>query len=718
LLHRTATRKWLDQPTSAAVTIPPAHAETSNRAVHRQAPDLARLPIGLNLRAISLAEGLRAALSVAVIIAINEPLGWTSLREAALAALWTCLCDPGGPIRRRLPVLLSFTVLGALVTAGVGLLRGLGMPVALPLGVFALFALSFARIYGQVGQQFGNLLCFAVILALDRPLPNLAIASELAAGFLAGGLWATLLTLGVWRLHPYLPARRAVAEVYRRLAVLAADLSAVMAADTDPARWETHAREHRRAVREAIEAARGIMFDTLRTRGAIGIRGGHSLIRLEAADQIFGALIALSDLAEHRSDLGQRAAARLLRRTRPLLLMLGRAVLAESGASNPRIGRSIDAMAAEAAALPETDTLRPLAIRIVERLRIAHTLALPQNFLPGVDLAGRREKLLQRALQPIRANLDWRSPALRHAVRITVVATPALAFTMLDFNQFDHWLTITIVATMQPQFALTYARALERVGGTALGGLVAAAVGLVCTTPLEIAAAMFPLSVVAFAVRAVSLGLFMAALTPLVVLLVETGIPGTSEWSIAWARFALTALGGVIAVAAGFLLWPTWEPQRLAAEARAAIGSHGAYAEAALRHVAGLAPAAEVEVARRNAGVSSNSLEASISRALTEPGAAGRNKLEAALVIDAALRRCAGRLSAMQLDPGLRAALSPEALAAWRDWIGGAMRALAAGQTALQPRPAVAEADSLVRIARQVELMDGAMVRLAEEQTA
>jgi len=369
-------------------------------------------------------------------------------------------------------------------------------------------------------------------------------------------------------------------------------------------------------------------------------------------------------------------------------------------------------MAADTAALPEHDPLRPIARRLVERLRIAHTLALPQNFLPGVDLSGRRAPVAERLLAPLQANLAWSSPALRHALRSAVVATPALAFTMLWFTPYDHWLTITIVATMQPYFALTYARALERVGGTALGGLVAAGVGLVCTTPLTIAAAMFPLAVIALAVRAVSFGLFMLALTPLVVLLVETGQPGTSEWAIAVARFAFTMLGGIIAVAAGFLLWPSWEPERLGREARAAIGAHGDYAAAALAFLIGEAPVRSVDIARRGAGVASNSLEASISRALTEPGSAGRDRLEAALVIDAALRRCAGRLSAMQFAPGLRATLSSEALGAWRDWISGAMRALAAGDSRLTPRPDTAEVDSLVRIARQIELMAGAMTRL------
>ena len=105
---------------------------------------------------------------------------------------------------------------GRAITAGGGLARGLGLAVALPLGAFGLFALSFARVYGQAAQQIGMLLSFALIFALDRPLPDLATAAALAAGFIAGGLWATLLTLVIWRLHPFLPARRAVAEAYRR----------------------------------------------------------------------------------------------------------------------------------------------------------------------------------------------------------------------------------------------------------------------------------------------------------------------------------------------------------------------------------------------------------------------------------------------------------------------------------------------------------------------
>ena len=64
------------------------------------------------------------------------------------------LQDPGGPIRRGVPVLLSFTLIGAAVTAGFGLLRDSGPAVAMPLGMFGLFCASFARIYGQAPNRW------------------------------------------------------------------------------------------------------------------------------------------------------------------------------------------------------------------------------------------------------------------------------------------------------------------------------------------------------------------------------------------------------------------------------------------------------------------------------------------------------------------------------------------------------------------------------------
>jgi uncharacterized membrane protein YccC len=676
------------------------------------APDLARLPIVVNIRAISLSEGMRAGLSVAVIIALNEYLTFAPLREAALAALLTCICDPGGPIRRRVPVLLSFALTGAAVTAGYGLLRDFGPAVALPLGVFGLFCSSFARIFGQAPQQLGALLATVQILALDRGNPSLTEAAILAAAFMGGALWAILLTMVIWRIHPFLPARRAVAEAYRQVSELVRDLRSLLQAPgiTDAA-WEAHARIHRGATREAIEAARVAVMDTVRSRGAASNRAAQAVIRLETADQIFGGLIGLSDLLEHSSPAERAAAEHILRRIRPVVLTLGRVVVSDDPEAHRRIDRSIDAIVADMGELRADSPLHGVLDQITERLRIALTLAVPANLRPGVDPAGRSPPFREQIIRPIRANLNWKSPALRHALRTAVTAALPLAFTMFWFTPYDHWLTITVVATMQPYFSLTFTRAIERIVGTALGGVIAAIVGLVCTTPVTIGAAMFVLSMSAFAIRSVSFGLFMMALTPLVVLLVETSTPGTHEWTIAIARAALTSVGGLIAVGANFLLWPSREPDLVAAEVKNAIAAHGTYAEANFSTLLGEATTAQLGQARRAAGVASNGLEALITRALLEPGKQ-KDPLEAAMVVDAALRRCAGRLATLQHDPVLATRVPAETLRIWRDWIAGSLRALADGKTDLPPRPIESESDALARIARQIELMSGAMERL------
>lgn len=101
-----------------------------------------------------------------------------------------------------------------------------------------------------------------------------------------------------------------------------------------------------------------------------------------------------------------------------------------------------------------------------------------------------------------------------------------------------------------------------------------------------------------------------------------------------------------------------------------------------------------------------------ITRALLEPGKRYRDPLEAAMVVDAALRRYAGRLAAVQHDPSVAGRVSPTTLRIWRDWVGELMRRLAAGKTELSPRPANTEAYTLGRIARQIELMAGAIQRL------
>ncbi len=676
--------------------------------------DLAALPVSLDLRAISTEEGMRAALAVAAVMLLSEIVHLPALAAAAVGALLTCLCDVGGPVRRRVPGLLAFAALGALLTTGFSLLRPLGLVVTVPAAALTIFALSFARVWGQSPMQVGNLLVVVTILSLDRIEPP-GYAFESGALFAAGSLWAFALTMVIWRLHPFRPARRATANVFRRLGLMVTDLVPLLDGSIQqgmgPERWAEHARAHRRHVRDGIEVARTLVLDTVRIRGGGSARANQSLIQVEAADQLFGTLIALSDVLEQADAPTRAAACQALPALRLLLAALADATARDHAIDDPAVRELTGRMLEAFDGLEAVPALAGLAEAIVARLKIALLLTTPEGLTPGKEGTDtRRRRWRERMLAPARANLRWDSAILRHAARAGVVAAPALAFTLSTGHAYAHWLTITLVLTLQPFFALTWQKALERSAGTVLGGVAAAAIALVVHTPLVTAMVMVPLAVAAFACRAVSFGLFMAFLTPMVVLLSELGNPGTSEFAIALYRACYTVAGGMLAVAGAALLWPSWEPGRVRQALAAAITAHAAYADlelSALIDPAATSPEA-LEAVRRAAGLASNNLETALNRALQEPRNAARREAETALVVDAALRRLAGRLLALQHDPA-QAGCDKATLTAWRAWMAQSFAALASSQPLPPAQPPDVAHPAMGRMARQIALIAGAL---------
>ena len=679
-----------------------------------------RIGMRIDPRALTPTEGVRAALAVGPFLIARQALDIRLLGMSALAAFLTCLCDTGGPVNERVRPTLTYALAGTLLVAAMGLARDLGPVAAVTAGGVVLFGCAMMRIYGQAGQTVGNLLGVAAVLALDHPLDPAAAAAT-GGAFLAGGLWASLLTLGLWRLHPHQPARRALGACYHALSALVGDMTSVLTEDGDARRWARHAREYRRITRERIETARDNLLGAVRWLGPGSVRAAQGLIRLEVAEQVFGHIIALSDLLEPEGERPDRAQARLaalhgLRRLRLLLRVLARAITTDRLGHTRLIDQLLAGMDAQAATLPPDDPVGAALTAITERMRIAVTVTAPATARPGVDAAGRPPPLLPRLVTTLRANLTRDSLPLRHALRVVVLGVPALAVTMIWYGPYVHWLTITLLVTLQPYYAQTFTRALERVGGTVLGGLFAAAIGLLFTTPTALTTGTIVFLLGAMAVRYVSFALFIAVLTPMIVLLSESGLPGHSELMVAALRGGFTLLGGVIALAGCFLLWPAWDTTRLTAELRTAITAHGTYAAAVLSWLLGELPGTELPAMRRAAGLATNNVEASLSRALLEPARLDRRKLERAMLIDAALRRFAGRLSVLQLagaQAGPATLLPAETLRAWREWLSRSAAALAAGPPVrLDARPAIDAslpgADGLARMARQLELMAAA----------
>lgn len=655
-----------------------------------------KLPIALNVGAVSLAEGFRAGIAVAVTVLAGELFGLPHFGLAALGALLTCFSDPGGPVRRRVPAVLAFAIFSGIAYGFFGLVRAEGPFIAAPAAGLAIFAACYARIYGQSGLQVGNLVSVVIVLALDYPAPSVLQAAENGANLSAGALWAALLTLAIWRLHPYRPSRIALADVSKKLSLLAKDLAALANEQESAAAFAAHAATHRRGVREAIEIARGVALDTFRRRGVVSRRAAQMSVRLQTLEQMFGGLIALSDVLENDA-AGRHLAARPVRLIAGWLAALGPDIEDGGSLDTAKKRRSLETLRAEIGRLPD-EAARHVLDAMAENFAVLMTISAPSGqSLSSVALL---LPLRTRILSPIRANWNLASAPMRHAARAGLMAAPVLLGTMLLHQQFAHWATITMILCLQPYFSATWMRSAERIAGTALGGVLAAGIGLLAQTRTELAVTMLPLTMFAFTIRGVSYGAFVAALTPMVVLLVEQIAPGADELTVAALRVFYTLLGGALAVLANLLLWPGFEHARLETSVQAAVNAHIALVNAVFEALLEGKPSPDG--ARRAAGMASNNLEAALSRALLEPHRGGDAAIERGAVVDAALRRIAGRLSLLALD---RPVVAPAAFAAWREWQGWLTRSLAGTAAARPALPAGPGAAALTRLARQVELI-------------
>jgi|SRR5580658_1864594 uncharacterized membrane protein YccC len=688
--------------------------------------------VPLKSEALSLAAGLRAATACAVPVLVAEISGHRELSWIAITAFWGCIADSGGAWRTRLTAMASFaglSTLGCLAALGAGSSIWLAVPF-----VFCWsFGASMARIYGNAAAIVGSLLVSECIVCLGTPAESLGEALERTVLTIVGGAWAMLLVLVLWRLYPYGPSRSSVGECWQAVSAYAEALGRLPRGGilADP-QWGRVTIQRRAAARGAIETAWAVLAGERRRRAGESRRGALLLVLVAEADQVFEALVALSELLECTG--GEPGAERALGLMLERIARAGAMLATSLGHGRPPPPIRLEASLARverrlAEAQTESDVTNQAAAlfgRIVHYIEAAAEATAAVRQPPGLaDLttpavAAPAAAVERPAIWPVlRANLALKSVPCRHALRLAAAA--AVAVWLADYFAIErgYWIGITATVILQPFLATTWQRALERVGGSVLGGLVAAGLGLVLSGPLAVAAVVFPLSVATMAVRGVNYTLFVLFLTPQFVLIAELFQTGTApSLPLAGIRALDSLIGGALGLAAGFLLWPSWEAGRLSEQLVLAVRAHRDYLDSAL---AG-APEAAMQAARRGAGLASNNAEASLQRLLGEPRRKPSAIAEPAMTLVTCLRRLGGAGAALSLMPLAARIESAVRLAAMRSWTDAALAAIAqaiAADAEVPPLPAIGPGSApglieseLARIGRQIEVIHGAATRL------
>ena len=592
-----------------------------------------RAIIELNVARPEYAAGLRAATATIVPLAIGNLIHQPVLVWMAVGGWLAAFADSGGAYGPRATAMASFGVFGAL-----GLLLG---SIAAPIpGIALLFIFAFGccivRALGDSASTAGTLVLVCFCLGLGNHTSQ--GPALVRAGLLAFGCALSMaLTLGLWPIHPYRPARAAIADCYRALAGYAHALSEIAQRPLSESEWHDLTRSRRGRTRTLLEKARVTLAEVRGTRQGETIRGARLLELFQAAELLLGDLIALSDSLQAQAERGEAPTL-----AKPL----------------PEIERALQA-AARAAELP-TGTLEEKELSALRSSLRAGLLPARVLSEMGLALAPTPVPLadtLRAALQP--GSLDLHH-ALRMACTVTVTAVIAQALSL----QRVHWALVTVVLILQPHPGSSFRKGLQRVVGTVVGGAAAALLAHLVHGPLWTALLLFPLSVLAVAFKPVSYALFAAFVTPVFVLMAESA---AGDWHLVSARIIDTLLGGGLALAGAALLWPSWEHQRFGPIVATLLERHRDYLREVMRPAA---TDASVLVARRQVGLANNNAEAALQRLLDEPRPAAR--VQSTMSLCAASRRLSGCVAALWAQGAPRQGLEP--LEAALDELGKAAR--------------------------------------------
>jgi uncharacterized membrane protein YccC len=672
----------------------------------------------------ALALGARTALATVLPLFFSSFIGDAAATWASLMGFSVALADKGGAYPTRFATMSAVTITGALA-AFAGALVGSHAVAAVVAMALVTGLCGFAGVWGPAAASVGSSVAvtFAVAVAWPLATPDAALARSLAV--LGGGAAATVLALVFWPVRVYKPARYAVAAAFRLLA------------DNVASR---HGPQGHGALRNAIENARAVLAATRRGRRGESGRGERLLVLSQLSDLAFGSLVALEDVLDGADPADPKLAAAITRELTAMsatLHQLARDIETEARVARPAPldwgGQPLRELAAEPALAPArrgqaehaAALLTNLASLVTMGRELAATLHDDDAPTPASPLIPGPMPPPPSLWEPLRENLDWDSPLLRHAARLALLSAVAVLLSRWLGLARGYWVTLTVIILLQPYAPATVTKALQRVSGTVAGGILAAVIGSVVHDPRGILALAFVLAGLSAAVLQINYALYAFLLTPTFVLLAEAH---AGDWGLARLRIINTLIGGALAFI-GASLWPSRERTRFAEALAAALAATRDYFSCVMAVAGGAdpSPSPRLSAARRRFGLRCNEADGSLQRLLAESHAPPE-AIEPLMTLVLYVRRFGASIGALA---SARSMLAPATLARLEPLVAPIESALTDLEAAVAQQrrpaplpqlPAIDADEPLVaaraqRFVQQLSVLHGAVERWRREDS-
>jgi uncharacterized membrane protein YccC len=596
--------------------------------------------LGLALFRLHIENGLAVALGMLVVGAGFYAVAGLSVTVLAYTgALCASIVDQPSRFSIKPPIFAGTIIATSLVSFLAALTGGHALPLGLLIAALS-FVAALISAYGRRALGIGVAGILALVIGLTGEKETMTNALAHTVVFAEGGLAYALAALAMAVLLDDRNRRIVLGEALRAFAnYLRAKADAF-----DPT--------HESSLRALIEA-HGVLTESLQVARDMVYAGRMTAKRRQRADALTALVDSFEQILSSDADLQilrRSPHHHLLRRIRSLIadfaadietLIIALAVpvtatplparqerLRDIAGEIARISRMPPPDAEEEIARAAFQSTHTKLVRATAQLqRLSTAICTPERGTQcsGVNIAA---FMLQEttSLNVLLAQFHLRSPTMRYAIRLTLAMTAAYVITLL-FPNYVHggWILLTTGLIMRANYSITRQRRNDRVIGTLLGCVIAAA--LIYFLP-----GIWPLVGVVIGVgishafgavnyRVAAVGASISAL-----LLLHFMYP--SVHPLFFERIVDTLIGAVLATGFSFLL-PSWERRNIPVLVSNLIKSDRNFAEQALTRE----PVEQAyRLARRNALDSVSALSMAARRLLDEPGTdkralAGLNEL-------------------------------------------------------------------------------------------
>jgi len=528
----------------------------------------------------AIALGLRTALALCVPLGLGiytHHLSWGT--TIAIAALYISIADVGGAYRHRATVMITATI-GISIAMPLAGIVGHVWWLAILTTFLWVFMAGLIGLYGNSSTTVGFITSLMFVVSIAVPSPPTPIERLLLC--LVGGMWTMLLSLGLWLVHPYKPVQKAVAQCYFNLAALIEQASQIKNGDKSGEQELPQTSLLQDTMTRDLETARSVWSLVRSERQGASNRGIQLLVLLEDANLIMNSVVALTEIWEVLADnpLLPQIEAEIQMAMQQLAISMN--LLGVAIAKGSDVGSFPELELAIAKLLNCWENRQNQWIeqhedydklvnmwKIVSGIQaIADKLSIDGEVASQVQqqrkISVTQPDTSSSILDTLRNNLTFQSIGLRHALRSGLTTAIAIGIADLLHIPKSNWVAMTVLIILKPNFGGTFKTAIQRVGGTIMGGIAATLLVSLISNHWLLLGSMLILTTIAFTIKPLNYGLYVFVLTPLILLLVN--INYTGEWGISLVRVFDTLIGGGLALLGGYLLFPSWERQRLPAQ--------------------------------------------------------------------------------------------------------------------------------------------------------